>query len=282
MTTASDRSERGVDGATRAGPTVAIVGMGHVGRCVFEVFPNAVCYDKHISMATQESVNHCDVAIVCTPTPRGSDGQADVRSVEEVVGWLETDLIVIRSTVPPGTTDRLLETSGKRIVVAPEFIGEWTQPTPWEATPRGWPFVITGGRPFDTSKAVALFAKALGPIRIYRQTTARTAELCKYMENAWLAMQVSFANEFWDIAQAHNVDYWELRELWALDPRVSRAHTVVDPSSRGFGGHCLPKDLHAIIASSKINGYEPALLRSVLAFNEGLRDEQGSAGDTEG
>jgi UDPglucose 6-dehydrogenase len=252
-------------------PTVAIIGMGHVGRRMAEVFPTAVSYDKYTGVGTQEEVNRADVAIVCTPTPRQTDGSADVSSVEEVVGWLETDLIVIRSTVPPGTTDHLREASSKRVVVAPEYVGEWGYPTPWEQTSQGWPFVIVGGRPADTSEAVAVFARALGPMRIYRQTAARTAEVCKYMENAWLAMQVSFANEFWGIAHAHDVDYWELRELWALDPRVSRAHTAVDPFMRGFGGRCLPKDVDAIIASSRRHGYEPTLLESMTAFNEKLR-----------
>src|SRR5580700_2148093 len=70
--------------AKRQRPTVAIVGMGHVGRSLADV-------------------NECGVAIVCTPTPRQANGSADVSSIEEVLGWLETDLIVIRSTVPPGT-----------------------------------------------------------------------------------------------------------------------------------------------------------------------------------
>ena len=113
-------------------PTVAIVGMGHVGRGLAEVFPNAVFYDKATDIATKADVNGCDVGIVCTPTPRSPNGSADIDSIEEVLGWLETELIVIRSTVATRHGDHLRKQSGKRIVVAPEFTGEWSYPTPWE------------------------------------------------------------------------------------------------------------------------------------------------------
>jgi UDPglucose 6-dehydrogenase len=255
---------------------VAIVGMGHVGKNMAKLFPEAVCYDKAVQGATREEVNRARIAIVCTSTPSAVDGSADVESVEEVVGWLESELIVIRSTVPPGTTDRLRESTGKRIVVAPEYVGEWTYPTPWDS-PSAWPFIIVGGLPADTSEVVTFFASVLGPMRTYRQTSARLAELCKYMENAWLAMQVSFANEFWRIAVAHDVDYWELRELWALDPRVSKTHTMVNPSSPGFGGRCLPKDAKAIIMSSRAHGYDAELLAGMIEFNEKLRATSGGA-----
>jgi UDP-glucose 6-dehydrogenase len=99
----------------------------------------------------------------------------------------------------------------------------------------------------------------------------RTAELTKYMENAFLALKVTFCNEFYDIAEAQGVDYNELRELWLLDPRIGRSHTFVLPFGRGFGGRCLPKDLNAIIHAARGAGVEAGLLEAVRDVNDAIR-----------
>jgi UDP-glucose 6-dehydrogenase len=98
------------------------------------------------------------------------------------------------------------------------------------------------------------------------------------MENCWLAGQVLFANEFARIAEVMEVDYWELREMWALDPRVSRHHTAVFGDSPGFGGSCLPKDVAAIVAASMAAGHVPQLLQAFMEFN---RDLQAAAASPE-
>ncbi len=99
-------------------------------------------------------------------------------------------------------------------------------------------------------------------------TTPEAAELCKYMENAFLAMKVTFCNEFYEIATRLGVDYDELRELWLLDPRIGKSHTFVFPDKRGYGGRCLPKDMRAIEAVARDAGYDATLLREVTASNE--------------
>jgi len=111
------------------------------------------------------------------------------------------------------------------------------------------------------------FLPKLGPSKVYRQTSARTAELTKYMENTWFCTQVIFANEFARIASSIGVDYLELRELWGLDPRVSKSHTLVFEENPGFGGKCLPKDIKAVISSAKSAGYEPEFLEAVWQSN---------------
>jgi UDPglucose 6-dehydrogenase len=96
------------------------------------------------------------------------------------------------------------------------------------------------------------------------------AELVKYMENCWLATQVMFGYEFSRIAQLVGADYSQVRELWALDPRVSKWHTLV-MEKPGFGGKCLPKDLAGIIAASEALGFEPAVLSAVKSENDEIR-----------
>ncbi|RMF80897.1 MAG: hypothetical protein D6744_07745, partial [Planctomycetota bacterium] len=129
-------------------------------------------------------------------------------------------------------------------------------------------FVVLGGRPEDVS-AVADFYKHYynAYVRFYF-TDAITAEVCKYMENAFYAMKVTFVNEFYDIAKAHGVDFNVLREAWLADTRISRDHTFVYPDARGFSGKCLPKDCNAIVKSCEQRGYEPKFLKACLAVNE--------------
>lgn len=256
---------------------VAIIGFGHVGKAIQIIFPEAIVYDKFIPQYSthQEQVNGCDLGIVCVPTPEcQEDGACDVSAVEEVVSWLDTPLILIKSSIPPGTTEHLKKKYSKRITVSPEYFGESSYWLPETFSPLGWPYLIVGGERPDTAEVIQFFAPRLGPDKVYRQTDSKTAELTKYMENAWLACQVIFAAEFSEAADSFGVDYSELRELWALDPRVSKWHTLVFGGNKGFGGKCLPKDLNAIIAASRASGHDPKFLQAIWDSNVSFRSDQ--------
>ena len=253
---------------------VAIIGFGHVGQAVQMIFPDAVVYDKFIPQYANhlEQVNRCDLGIVCVPTPeRHEDGSCETSAVEEVVSWLDTPLILIKSSIPPGTTDLLKTRYYKRITVSPGYFGESSYWLPEMFSPLGWPYLIVGGERPDTAEVTQIFAARLGPNKVYRQTDAKTAELTKYMENSWLACQVIFATEFAEMAETFGVDYAELRELWALDPRVSKWHTLVFGGDKGFGGKCLPKDMNAIIAAATASGYDPKFLQAIWDSNVRFR-----------
>ena len=117
-----------------------------------------------------------------------------------------------------------------------------------------------------------LYKQAFNAELIIHQTDSSTAELTKYMENCFLALKVTFCNEFYDIAERFGIDYNELRELWLLDPRIGRSHTFVLPDDRGFGGKCLPKDVSAMVQSACSTGYAPHLLMAVLETNARFRE----------
>jgi len=253
-------------------PSVAIVGFGAVGQGLQQLFPDAVVYDPPKGIGDREEVNACTFAMVSVPTPSRPDGSADVSIVEEAVGWITSDVIVLRSTVPVGTTDRLRRESGKAIVFQPEYGPASTPEHPFN-DPRKIRWVILGGERRDTISVADLYKTTFNSdIQIY-QTDARTAELSKYMENCFLALKVTFCNEFYDLAELFGVDYNELRELWLLDPRVGRSHTFVFPENRGFGGECLPKDLAAIVEAAHREGHEPTLLEEVLSTNRRMRGQ---------
>lgn len=255
--------------------STAIVGYGAVGKGIQQLFPDAVPYDPPLDIGTREAVNRARFAFVCVPTPMSADGTCDSSIVEEVVGWIESEIIIVRSTVPVGTTERLSHETGKAIVFQPEYGPAETPDHPFNNL-RNVRWVILGGERQHTVQVADLYKTTFNADIVIQQTDAKTAELTKYMENAFLALKVAFCNEFYDIACATGVDYNELRELWLLDPRIGRSHTFVLPHSRGFGGRCLPKDLSAIIAAARAAGVSPTMLEATRTSNEAVRARTGS------
>ena len=252
--------------------STAIVGYGAVGRGLHQLFPDACAFDEPLGIGSREEVNSCRFAFVAVPTPAGSGGAADTSIVEDVVSWIESEYIILRSTVPVGTTDRLREATGKAIVFQPEYGPAETPDHPFNNL-RNVRWVILGGERRHTAHVADLYKTTFNADIVIQQTDARTAELTKYMENAFLALKVTFCNEFFDIARAFGIDYNELRELWLLDPRIGRSHTFVMPHSRGFGGRCLPKDLSAIIETAQSAGVTPSLLEATRMVNRRLRQD---------
>lgn len=261
---------------------VGIVGIGKVGTAYWNLFDRSpvgylvYAWDKKWKNSaygeefTGEGINRCDLAIVCVPTPPTEDGSCDTSIVEEVVGWLKTPYILIKSTVAPGTTDRLVRVTGKKIAFSPEYVGEggyfvpyWKYPDPIAVRYHG--FMIFGGERKTTNYMVDVFSRVMGPHVTYMQTDAHTAEVVKYMENCWIAMKVTWAQEMSEACERLGVDYREARELWALDGRVEKMHTC---AWGGYRGKCLPKDVSAFIRACQRAGYEPELMEAVQEVNE--------------
>ena len=104
---------------------VGIIGMGWVGKAMYELFPDAYTYDPANSCGTKGVFNdECDIAFVCVPTPCPKEGALDMSIVEESVAWCKSSLIIMRSTVNPGTCDYLSKKYKKNIVMQPEYLGE--------------------------------------------------------------------------------------------------------------------------------------------------------------
>ncbi len=246
---------------------VGIVGAGAVGNAIASLFSNPAVFDPPRGLGTKSEINGCDVVFVSVPTPQAADGSCDTSIVEETVSWLEAPVIVIRSTVSVGTSRRLAKKYGKAIVFQPEYGPAETPDHPFNDLRRiRW--IILGGEPAATKRAARAWMEVYNSDITIQRTTWETAELCKYMENAFLAMKVTFCNEFFDIAEKSGVDYDDLRELWLLDPRIGKSHTFVFPDERGFGGKCLPKDLSAIVRTADEVGAPATLLGQVIKTNE--------------
>lgn len=280
--------------------TIAIIGYGYVGKAVYNFFKthfHVIAYDplkiifedgreiekpsdSELAEARKYINKVTDLAVLCVPTPMSDNGSCDTSYVESSLNWLKTKLVLIKSTIPPTTTQAFCKKYKKKICFSPEYIGEGNYMVPfWKDYPdpldmKKHNFVIVGGEKKTAGEIMEFFKPVLGAEAKYVKTDSTTAELCKYIENAFLATKVTFCNEFYNIAEAYGVDYDELREMWLLDGRVGRSHTAVFKNKRGFSGKCLPKDTNAIYQAAKKHGYTPDLLASVISVNKKIRGEK--------
>lgn len=280
---------------------VSVIGHGYVGRQMARMLSRAhdvEAYDINKDHAFEDrdgysftydradvAEHSADLAVVCVPTPMREDGSCDTRIVEDVCSWVSAPLVVIKSTVWPGFTSWMNDKdreaavneepwrSADRFHFSPEYAGE-----PLNHVPPQYPdprdsskhdFCIVGGP--QASRVLDFFAACMATSARYAATDSTTAELCKYMENAYFATKIMFCTEFAQIASRLGVDYKELRHLWTLDSRVDPDHTMVFPDRLGFGGKCLPKDLSAIVEVAHSVGMEPMLLSAVQRKNNLLR-----------
>ncbi len=264
---------------------IGIIGQGYVGTAIkvgFEPHYQVETYDKYDEdKSTCESlrdlVGKCEVMFVCVPTPMNNDGSCHTDIVEEVVSdineiVLETEsypyhikpIVVIKSTVPPGTTDRLHSKSrGLDVIFNPEFLTEANFLEDFKNQNR----IILGGTRKGTNKLRQIYSKVFPHTTIVK-TGSKTAEMVKYFINSFLGTKISFANEMKQICDGIDIDYDKVVEYATYDERLGKSHWAVPgpDGDLGFGGHCLPKDISAIV-----NEFGSDLLKSVLEINDKVR-----------
>jgi UDPglucose 6-dehydrogenase len=256
---------------------IGIVGYGYVGKAFHNFFKNhyeVVIYDPAYPLSvSKEEINNCDLGVICVPTPENEDGSCNTSIVEETVSWLSTPLILLKSTVEIGTTDRLIKTYNKSIVFSPEFAGEskhWT-PESFTNDVKQTPFFIFGGNKDLCYRIIEIYTPITGPSKTYRVTEPINAELTKYMVNTNLALKVAYCNEMYDLCEKLGTNYYEVRDLWLLDPRTTKSHTAVFKNERGFGGKCFPKDTKALAKLGDKYGVDLSILKSAITSNEKIK-----------
>jgi UDP-glucose 6-dehydrogenase len=244
---------------------VTIIGKGWVGNAMLSLFPDAYIYSR--SVGSKEEANKNDVAFICVPTPCFNKDKLDTLIVEESVAWCECPLIVIRSTVNPGTCDYLSNKYGKRIVMQPEYLGETPAHPLLDQKTR--PFLILGGQKEDTRELIEIYQQVYNANVTIRQVTALEAEIIKLTENRAIAFKVSQCQELYDVCQKAKVDYYTIRDaVYGDDPRFNLWWTFIYPEKRGFNSKCIPKDIYAWSSWARSAGYEPEITDAILKRNE--------------
>jgi UDP-glucose 6-dehydrogenase len=250
---------------------IAIIGgTGWVGKAVNSLFPNAYIYtDKR---GTKKRVNEADVAFIAVPTPytvdsNGLEGKLHTSIVEECIEWCECPLIVIRSTINPGTTDYLIKKYHKHIVFQPEYLGETPQHPLLDQ--KASPFLIIGGKPEDRRKLIDLYTTVYNANIKIRQVTAIEAEIIKLSENRAIGFKVAECQELYDVCEKAGVDYYTIRDaVYGDDPRFNLWWTFIYLKKRGFNSKCIPKDIYAWCAWAESLDYKTELTRALLERNK--------------
>lgn len=257
-------------------PSVLIIGFGIVGHNLYKELwtPEGMyepkgqltvhIYDKYKGI-NNRGLNHYDIAFICVDTPKTIDTVCDVSEVCCAINENDADVFVIKSTVLPNQADFIRQLSTeKHIVFSPEYYGATQHCNNFDFN-----FTILGGDREDCIKVQQILQKVYDATHQFRFTDPKTAMLAKYMENSYLAMKVSFCNQFYDIAENIGVDYEELRELFILDPRVNPSHTFVYRDRPYWDSHCLNKDVPAIAEE-----YDATLLKDIITFNNSRKHNE--------
>ncbi len=245
---------------------IAIIGCGVVGGNMKKIFPDAIRIDckDGFPHVTPEWV---DLAFVCVPTPGLPDGSCDTSIVERVIKENRAGVFCIKSTIPPGTTDRLAAETDEALVFSPEFFGA-TQ----HANHVDYDFVIVGGPQEHTAIVAEAYKNMKAATFRIIKTDAVTAELVKYAVNSFLATKVTFFNEFYRLALSLGVDIDLFRETLLNDPRIGRSHSFVYRDHPFWQSHCFDKDIQAIIRDAQKHGINMPLLEAMFNVNESHKE----------
>ena len=269
---------------------IGIVGKGFVGSAVQFGFSPSVgvdaevkVYDKDPNKSThtlQEVVLGSDIIFLSVPTPSNKDGSINLDIVKSILNdineiYSETvnSIILLRSTVIPGTTRKLQEKYSKlRIVFNPEFLTERAANFDFINQSR---FVV-GGNLDDVLEVSELFRKRFGKSMSIIETNFETAELIKYMTNTFFATKISFLNDMKLLSDKCGAIWEDTIEGFVRDGRVGHTHLSVPghDGRYGFGGSCFPKDIQALINYANDLGVDMNVLNGVWKTNLEVRPER--------
>jgi UDPglucose 6-dehydrogenase len=252
------------------------------GKCpVFEPGLNDLLAKNHRKIRTtpdvSEAIQETELTLICVGTPQNGDGSVDLRYVIHTAQSIGRVLrsknnyhtIVVKSTVLPGTTENVLlpvleSESGKRahqdfgIATNPEFLKEGCAVQDFFHTDR----IIIGAQ---NQKTTTLLEELYKPLNApVFNTNIKTAEMIKYVSNAFLATKISFANEVGNMCKAAGIDTYEVFKGVGMDTRIN-PHFF--RSGIGFGGSCFPKDVQALIHFAELQGVDPKILKAIIATN---------------
>jgi len=258
---------------------IGIIGQGFVGNAIYQKFKhyyNVKTYDIKGSIhcnSNEQATLDSEIIFICLPTPMNQDGSCHIDIVEAAVKrcfeFGKAKIVVIKSTVPPGT---VAEWNKKfpslSIVFNPEFLTEANAVEDFNNQTR----IILGGPRKGTTKLKTLYSKVFPKATIVK-TDSTYAEMVKYVTNSFLATKVSFANEMYEICEGLDVDYDKVIEYACYDERLGKSHwNVPGPDGDfGYGGHCFPKDVKALIEVSTALNVFPLMLIAADEKNEIVR-----------
>jgi len=238
---------------------IGIIGLGVVGNACkggFEKLGHSVKVHDIKLGTTIEDIEDTELVFLCVPTPSKENGECDTSIVESVVDELHKieymGVICIKSTVAPGTTDRLSDKYPSTLfAMVPEFLRERYALSDFT---ENHDLLVIGTTSNDTffliREAHGTFPKATIKMQ------PKEAELIKYFNNTYNATLITFANSFYEVCKHYNVDYTHIKNVMVNRDHIVDMYLECNDNFRGFAGVCLPKDTKEIAAAARKVGVD--------------------------
>lgn len=245
---------------------ILIVGMGVTGENVYVELSHAFEPDTYdIKFPNKERrYDKYGFIFICVDTPYISkENPCDISAIKDVINtWKDSlapdGIFVLKSTVLPHQIEQLIdEVPQGRLVYSPEYYGATQHCNNFDFN-----YTILGGNMYACYAVQQMLQNVYDARHQFRIVDPKVASIAKYMENAYLAMKVSFCNQFADICKEEGIHYEDVRELFILDPRVNPSHTFVYDDKPYWDSHCLNKDVKAIAETQNA-----VLLKNIITFN---------------
>ena len=228
---------------------------------------------KNISFSTdaKNAIEYADIIFIAVGTPAAADGSADLRAVFSVAKTISDyadaeKIIVVKSTVPVGTTNKIKDILRNDVVFNPEFLKQGDAVSDCMKPDR----IIIGT---NSDKAINVIKKLYRPFysdeKKFLVMDTLSAEMTKYVANCMLAAKISFINEMGQIADRVGADIHSVRDGIALDPRIG-PH-FINPGM-GYGGSCFPKDIKALQKTAENTGYHARMLQAIEDVNRDQKE----------
>lgn len=250
---------------------ILLVGYGFVGKAYYEAFKDTEKLEIIDPLYNNKKIRdypEAEGVIVAVPTPQSTDGSCDMTYVLQVLSECPEDTpLLIKSTISLEGWKLLKYKYPKHIITfSPEFLRAATAIEDVLATRN---IILAGG---DETFWAEVYNESFPGVKVY-YLEPEEAITVKYFRNSFLATKVAFFNQIYDFCERLNIDYRYVREAIALDDRIGDSHTYVFDDSRGFGGHCFPKDTAALLSSSKMLGVDLSILEAAVIYNNDIVDE---------
>lgn len=260
---------------------IGIWGTGIVGSAtgkVLEQGHKVYYYDKYkkgLTLSTnKELVDNCRIIFICVPTPMLRSGRIGIRDIRDSLIQIQrltkyNKLIVIKSTVVPGTTKRFARQFPQfDFAHNPEFL---RAKYAYEDMLNSKRIVIGVEKNEIFQPLEKMYREVFKEVPIIKATFAE-AEIVKYASNIFLSGQIALANELYQVCKQLRIDYKVIEEVLKYDKRIGTNIKMPGLDGKlGFGGVCFPKDLNALIYRSREAGYHPYLLEEIWRLNLRVR-----------
>ena len=240
---------------------ILIAGYGMVGKAHHELLKERHDIEIYDPALGYKHLKAPDAIIVCVSTPPRKDGACEMKNVYEVIESAADVPILIKSTISVEGWDMLVDAfPNKQISFSPEFLRAASAIEDLQNTEV---LLVGGTNECFWGKVFGIGIEIADP---------RELILAKYARNSFLALKVAFFNQMYDLCDALDVEYSAVAHYTTMDERIGDSHSFIT-EERGFGGHCFPKDISALIKTGQRDNVDLSLLKEAVEYNRRIRKD---------